>query len=335
MQKLKFAKFIFLLAGVFLLFIVLRNINIDEIIIWIEKLGLTGLFIILSIYAAAFLCDTVSWQLTFRSLPATPSWLYRLFLVRLIGEAFNNILPSFSVGGEPVKAVILKSSYQVGYSESGASLLIARTVNMLSLVLFLAVGFLLLISSPSFPQVYRLTAGAGLALIALGTLLFFLVQRYQVTTMAGTWLSRTRTGGRVEKVLHVIREMDGHLLEFYSRNHRRFGIALGLALCNWLLGVVEIYVVMRLLGYPLEFSDCWFIEAMAQLVRTGTFFIPGSIGAQEGIFMLMGNLIAGNPTLGVAIAVVRRIREIIWIVTGLIILGAWFPGVQLRHSRPD
>ena len=332
---MKHAKFVFLLAGVFLLFFVLRSVNIDEIFFWIKKLGLKGLSIILSVYALAFLCDTVSWQLTFRSLSARPFWLYRLFLVRLIGEAFNNILPSASVGGEPVKAVILKSSYQVSYRESGASLLIARTVNMLSLVLFLGIGFLLLIPSPLISHGYRLTAGSGLALITFGTLLFFLVQRYQVTSMAGTWLSRTRMGDRAEKVLHVIREIDGHLLEFYSRNHGRFGVALGLALSNWLLGVVEIYVVMRLIGYPLEFSDCWVIEAMAQLVRAGTFFIPGSIGAQEGIFMLMGNMIAGNPALGVAISVVRRIREIIWIVMGLIILGTWFPGIQLRHTRPD
>ena len=60
----------------------------------------------------------------------------------------------------------------------------------------------------------------------------------------------------------------------------------------------------------------WIIEAVAQLVRTGTFFIPASIGAQEGAFLLVCGAITGSPTLGVSVSVVRRLREVIWIVWG-------------------
>ena len=53
----------------------------------------------------------------------------------------------------------------------------------------------------------------------------------------------------------------------------------------------------------MSFVDAWIIEAVAQLVRTGTFFIPASIGAQEGAFMLVCAAMTGSPALGVAVAV--------------------------------
>jgi len=329
---MKYTKLVFLAAGILLLGLIIRNVNLDEIVFWIARLGLQGLIIVLVIYALAFLCDVISWQLAFRSLAMNLQWLNRLFLVRLIGEAFNTVIPSASVGGEPLKAVILKNSYQISYRESGASLIIARTVNMLSLILFLGIGFILLLSSPMFTRSYQITAGIGLTIITLGTILFYLVQRFQVISLTGTWLSTTRSGSRVEKLLHIIYDVDRHLLEFYASNHAKFITALGLSWLNWLLGVVEIYVVMTMIGYPLGFMDCWIIETMAQLIRTGTFFIPASIGAQEGIFMLMGAIVTGNPSLGVAVSVIRRIRELIWVAMGLVILWGWFPDSQVKET---
>jgi hypothetical protein len=56
---------------------------------------------------------------------------------------------------------------------------------------------------------------------------------------------------------------------------------------------------MYLLGHPITFTDAWIIEAMAQLVRAGTFFIPSSIGAQEATFTVVCSAITGTPSLGI------------------------------------
>jgi len=319
-------KIAFAIAGLALLWLVLKSVNLDEVIYWTIELGWLGLTAVLAVYAAAFFCDVASWQLAFKTLHPGGKWrwLYRLYLVRLAGEAFNNIIPSASLGGEPVKAVILKSRYRISYRETGASLIIARTVNMLGLVLFLAAGFLLLLASPLFTDAYKLTAGTGLVLIAAGTVLFYLVQRFQFTSLAGVWATSRKFLPRMDNLLRIINDVDAHLAGFYSGSHAGFGAALALAIGNWLLGVVEIWVIFRLLGIPASFTDCWIIEAMAQLVRTGTFFIPASIGAQEGIFLLTGAAVTGNPSLGVALSIIRRIRELIWICLGLAV-WAWIP----------
>ena len=58
-------------------------------------------------------------------------------------------------------------------------------------------------------------------------------------------------------------------------------------------------------------------------MRSGTFFIPASIGAQEGAFLLVYTAITGSPSLGIAVALVRRLREVLWIGWG-VALGSLF-----------
>ena len=50
-----------------------------------------------------------------------------MYVVRMIGEAYNNITPTASLGGEPVKAWLLKANWGVPLRDAGASLVIAKT----------------------------------------------------------------------------------------------------------------------------------------------------------------------------------------------------------------
>ena len=76
---------------------------------------------------------------------------------------------------------------------------------------------------------------------------------------------------------------------------------------------------MQFLNFPVSLVDAWIIESVAQLIRAGVFFIPASIGIQEGVFIIIGSTITGSPTAGFAVAIVRRVREITWMAWGVII----------------
>ena len=49
------------------------------------------------------------------------------------------------------------------------------------------------------------------------------------------------------------------------------------------------------------------------------FFIPSNLGTQEGVFVLAVNVIKDSTPLGLAVAIIRRLREVAWISIGLII----------------
>ncbi|MGH8467574.1 MAG: flippase-like domain-containing protein [Gammaproteobacteria bacterium] len=313
-------KALFLILGLVLLGLLVRDMDSAEILRHIRQVGSTGIGFVIALYAVTFLADVAGWHLTFKTIPLNLRWLQRLYVVRMTGEAFNNVTPLGAMGGEPVKAMLLKSRYGVNYRESGASLILAKTAILIALVFFLALGFLVLMPSEHIQSSYKAVAGIGLAGFATAITLFFLVQRFRLSSWLGRLAGGSALGHRLETALRVIHEVDERLASFYTERRARFAGALALAFINWLLGVVEVYALMQFLGYPVSFMDAWIIEAMAQLVRAGTSFIPASVGAQEGAIILACSAITGDPTLGFALSVIRRVREIVWIIGGL---GLW------------
>lgn len=326
-------RLLYLAIGLTLLGWILADVDLGSVWRQVTSVGVIGLGIILAAFAVEFGADVASWQMTFRSVPLRPRWLGRLYLVRMVGEAWNIITPMASIGGEPVKVVLLKKYYGVSYSEASASILLAKTTNLIALVIFLCGGFILLLHDPRFSTAYRSTAAAGLAGFTIAIAGFYLVQRLRVSSKLGVRLSKWRLGARLADALHHVEAFDDRLVDYYVARRRRFLCASTLALCNWFTGALGIYLTMYFLGLPVSFAEAWIIEALAQLVRAGTFFIPASIGAQEGIFVLVCGVLTGDASAGLAAALVRRFRELIWIIVGLL-LGWWF-SFKPRHAGAD
>ena len=315
---MKIFKIIFFVVGLALLGWVIQQTSISETLDLVSQIG-WGFLLVLFFYFLAFLFDSLTWQITVISAPLTPKWLFRFFNMRLAGEAFNNTLPAASMGGEPVKAVLLKNHYGFNYRESVASIILARTINSVALILFLIAGVFLMLDSAVLDEKYNSIAGTGLVVLTILIFLFFAVQRFKLASLTSAALSKNKFFQWLDGILQHIKDVDEKLVEFYTRHHARAAFAFVLAFVNWVLGVTEIYITMFFLGHPVTMTEAWIIEAVAQLVRVATFVIPASIGAQEGAFMVIGAAVTGSPTVGFAVALVRRAREIIWIGWGMVV----------------
>ena len=147
---MKYLKFLFLGLGFALLGLILRQTNLEEVWQHITLVGWVGMAVVIIFYFLEFLSDIFTWQLTFKSIPLTPKWTSRLFLIYMVGAAFNRVTPLASLGGEGFKAVMLKTHYQIGYQETGASIILTKTLNTLSLLVFVAIGFVPLLISQQF-----------------------------------------------------------------------------------------------------------------------------------------------------------------------------------------
>jgi len=313
-------KFLFLVIGLLLFAYVLSETDLAQVWVRVREIGVLGVGFVLCLYIFTFLTDVIGWQLTFESINLTFPWIRRLYGIRMVGEAINNATPTASVGGEPIKAYLLKAFYRVGYTESSASLVLSKTTNLIGLVLFLGVGFALLFYHDAFAGGYKLVAGTGLICLTAITGSFFLLQRLQVSSFAGTRLGRSRFGARLKRTIEIVGNIDRQFHRFYAHHPFRFGWSVLLAVANWLMGIIEVYVVMDLLGYEVTLIEAWIIESMVQMVRAGTFFIPAGIGTQEAALLIVSTAVTGTPLSGVAYALVRRFRELVWIAGGL---GLW------------
>ena len=351
-----------LAAGIALLALVLREVDLGAVASAAAAFGITAMLAVLALYAVEFLADTAGWHLAVTSVPFDAGWLRRLFVARLVGEAVNAATPLAGMGGEPVKAWLLKRRHAIEYGESAASLVIARTVNLLALLPFAGIGLMLAASDPRLPGAYTTAAGIGLAVLAVATLAFFAVQRFRAASSLGRFIGRrvaaalpwnkpvsrpsaapagtpaTPLCGTARRPprwspLAWVEAFDDRLLRFYTLHRRRFALALALAFSNWCVGALGVFVTMRFLAVEISVADAWVLESFTQLVRAGTFFIPASIGAQEGVYVLVAGALTGNAAAGLAAALIRRGRDLLWVAAGLAI-GWRHAGAAARARGP-
>ncbi len=315
---MKYLKFVFLGLGFALLGLILRQTDLKEVWHQISLVGWVGIAVVIIFYFLEFLSDVCAWQLTFKSIPMTPKWTSRLFLIYMVGAAFNRVTPLASLGGEGFKAVMLKTHYQISYQETSASIILTKTLNTGSLVLFVAIGFFPLLASEQFSDSFKMVTGISFAIFACCIAIFFLVQRFRLASWIAHRLGHSLLGESLAKVLYNLRSVDDRLVEFYTNPSRlRNGFIVGFL--NWPLGVLEIYFLMQFLQHPISFVDAWLFDSVAQLVRAGTFFIPANIGTLEGSLVVLGTALTGSPELGLAVSVIRRFKDILWILLGLLI----------------
>lgn len=307
------------LGGVALFVILLRYVDLDELARQIQTAGIAGFAAVLAVHALSFLCDVLLWQLAFPPSRATRRHWWTWYRVRLIGEAWNNALPLASVGGEPLKARLLKDRFGLDYTASGAAFLIAKTANLVALVAFLAIGFAWMLGDTRFARAWQWTAGLGLAAFAVGAWLVWLAQQGRLTRLMLALTPASLSGSpRLARAVHAIEDFDAALVAGYHAAPRRIVAIVALAFLTWIAGVFEILIILAAVGHPIGFMEAWVIEAAAQLVRAAAFFVPSGFGVVDGSFVLVTATITGSTPLGFLVAVVRRARDLAWIGLGFV-----------------
>jgi len=310
-------RYLALILGLVVLAVIASQADLAEVWAAMRGIGLLGIAAVLAVFFAAFVIDSGSWQLMLPSAGLNGVWLWRVTKVRLVGEALNLVVPAGTLGGEPAKAWLLKHLHGIGYRESAASLIMAKTVNLLALVGFCALGLILIWREPRLSDAFRMTLAAGLGALTLGVLGFYAVQHGRAASRLARFFARWRFAAALERFLEHIHDVDDRFGAFYVAQRGRFALALALALANWALNMAELYAILWFLGQPITWAEALAIETAAQLVRAGTFFIPGSLGASEAVMVAIFDALSGRPALGLAVALIRRGREAVWVAWGL------------------
>ena len=271
--------------------------------------------------------DTLGWHFAFLH-PRVP--FRTLLAVRLAGEAFNLTTPTASLGGEAVKAWLLRG--RVPLDESVLSVVVAKTTIMIGQGLFLLVG--IVITWLAAPPDSRLL-GWMLWLLAVEVLAIvgFLVAQIQG---GFGWVPRVlgRIGLGRSRHRETVARLDRGLAWFYRNEPRRLALSIGFHFIAWLLGSLEAYLILHFLGLEVSLATATIIEALGTAVRFATFLVPASLGALEGGFVATFTALGLAPSAGVAFGLARRVREVVWIAVGFAAFAIIRPGPAEQVGRP-
>ena len=112
----RFLKPLFLIFGLLLFIWALREVDLSQVGDLILEIG-PGLLAIVLAYGVVAWFDALSWKYTFKPEEAETIHPFAIWRIRTIGETFNAITPLGTMGGEPVKAHLLKEKYGLTYKQ--------------------------------------------------------------------------------------------------------------------------------------------------------------------------------------------------------------------------
>jgi hypothetical protein len=116
--------------------------------------------------------------------------------------------------------------------------------------------------------------------------------------------------------------VDGAVREFYRSHWRALLVSVGLHFASWLVGTMEVLLILRSLHVDASIATATVIEALGTGVRFATFFVPASLGTLEGANAAAFAALGWAASDGLAFSLVRRGRQAAWIGIGLAVLGA-------------
>jgi uncharacterized protein (TIRG00374 family) len=302
-----------LVIGVLVLGILVHRIGAGPILATLGRLTWWQFVLICLPYAAVMAVDTLGWRFAFAR-DAAPYW--RLLGARLAGEALNVVTAVGSVGGEAVKAWLVRRD--VSYEESVPAVVIAKTTITMGQALFLLIGIALA------------WTGVSVDSQVLGAMLWLLVvEVLAVGGFFGTQVSGlVARGGRLLAAFGVVqdasyaRKLDQALRGYYRHEWRRLALSVGFHLAGWLLGAVEAWVMLWALGIDASLLTATVIEALGSGVRFATFLVPASLGAYEGANATAFAALGFGAGAGLAFSLVRRARQAVWVAVGILVLVA-------------
>jgi uncharacterized protein (TIRG00374 family) len=264
----------------------------------------------------AVLVDTLGWRFTFLKPPRS---FRRLLAVRVAGEAVNLGTPTASVGGEPVKAYLLRP--EVALRDGLASVVIDKTTGVVSQVLLLLIGLLVGAVLRTVPRPLTLAMAGALAVEILCVAGFVVVQLRGAVGGGGRLLAKLRMPPSRERQA-TLDSMDQALRAIYVTNT---GGLLASTVCHFTgftLGTLEIYLVVQFLGIPISLTTAFIIGAFSTAVKFFSFMVPASLGALEGGNVALFAALGFPGAVGLTYTLVRRLREIAWIAAGFLTLNA-------------
>ena len=230
-------------------------------------------------------------------------------------ESVNGLLPVARIGGELV-AIRYMMRRGLRTAPVVASVVVDMTLCVGSQFVYTMIGLALLVHhTGGFATAGAIALGLVVAASLVG--IFAFIQRYGLFALLAA-IVRRLFGARFAWFVGGASALDRSVRVIYRRPRRLLACTLW-QLVAWTLAAGEIWLALRFLGHPVSVVDALIVDAVTHAASTAAFVVPAAIGVQEGVFMIIGSLLGLTPELSLALALMRRARDLILFLPGLLV----------------
>ncbi len=318
------------IAGAGLFGLAFRQVDVMRVAGLIHGLGVSAVLIAAPSMAALTL-ETIAWRSAF-SLVGERVAFWALLRVRVASESVGALLPLGALWSEALKPALLARHCETPVSANLVGIASRKYLLLLSQAGYLFLGFALgrgvLLSG-----FHRLGGSRALVVVPLvAALVLGLLSEVMAASLGGGRAFRAvlRTLSTVPsepwraglaRWSREIARSDGTAARFFGTPLAgRIARALP-CLGAWLFEATETWLMLRLLGFRLEWGDAVGVEALVMLARNVLVFLPGGLGAQELGYATFLGAAGADMSVCAAFMVLKRTRELCWVVIGGLLLA--------------
>lgn len=231
-------------------------------------------------------------------------------------KAIQLITPSISQAGELLKIHLLRFAGLTS-EISVSSVIAAKTTITMAELLFLSLGLAAIVTQVAVESALVASATVGILMLCVAVAAIVAWQRTGLFRPF-VWLSKrlgmfTALRDRYEQVMS---RTDILLREYWNNPTRLYLSGIGYFLA-WFSGALEAWAFLSILGLTNDFLSALLVQVWLVLVTRLTAFIPGNVGAHEAAIVTMFSFLGLGTDSAMAFALLRRIRQIVWIALGL------------------
>ena len=309
-----------LLLGLFLFGATIQQVGIDSVVKTVLFFPLPAILAVFLInFFAICVIGALRWKIIIESQNSHKISFIKVLRAKLAGFAVSYITPSVLVGGEPVRAYMIKEEAGCDWEKSFASVIIDQAIYFFTMFLFMIIGFLFLIDHFSLPVSIFYSFG----IIILSTFfIFYLFYSRLINKNSdghGFFMFIIKTI-RLDKIKFVekkkenIERIEKIIAKFFKKEKRSFVKAFALAVVEVLIYLITIWIIILYLGKTVDFAysaAIFFILTLANFIP-----IPGSLGSFEASLTFIFNLLGLGKSNGFTFSLIFRFVNIALVFIG-------------------
>ena len=275
--------------------------------------------IVLGLSLLRLLLQSMTWSASLKGQQVSVS-IPRLAGARLAGQSMGYLTVLGPVISEPLKIKLLGTATEATI----AATFLDNGVYWFTSALLAIMG----IASLPFVAAHGAVYHSIPAAIALALMVFLITRRNPILSglvralgrKAPSWLTRA------EKFESLIRDYRANRPALVRR---MFWIDVA---CQVLVAS-EVVVVLWALHLSIHFFTILVIEGVTRGLKMLSGWIPARLGSDEGGAISAFALIGFSPMLGLALALTRRVRDLLWAFIGIVLLAWSSRRTQSSHDR--
>lgn len=315
----------FFLFGVIVLAVMLTQLDYNQVWNGLKSAGY-WFFAVVALWAFLYIFNTATWYIIIKSGSEEKTkinffWLYK---ITVSGFALNYTTPCGLMGGEPYRIMAL--SPKIGTERASSSVILYAMTHIFSHFIFWILSILLYLITEPLNFLSGIILALAAAFCVLGVWFFIKGYRKGMAVRLMNFMShipgiKKWAGGFVGKHKEQLDTVDRQIAALHNQNRKSFVSAVLLELACRFCSAFEIMFVLLVLSPDVSYAQCVLILAFTSLFANLMFFIPLQLGGREGGFMMSTAGLAMSASAGIFVALIVRIRELIWTAIGLLLIN--------------